>query len=455
MNELDQIRQRVFQQKPSLQRLVSLYGDMSILDYARKHYFDTASTPPLLQSRKEAFLKFIETYVESRFWTDKAEETVKSLLHNYTITTADHHGPLGHPFFFQSAILQALSQKNHTLIHLCTSHVSLGNSSYPRGLLFHWDGPLAPREYLTLPFFPAKDRICPVYQHAPYSWKNIEEYILVKIEHLKEDGYMSENQKVFIENFLLEHVTTPLVFRRQSYSEQITVMNSLWWNTLFWDNLPGLICLDAEDIVKELLIKHIYTSSSFTRLLFEEEKWSLIDTYFDGISCCFELSKKHGTYLFWYLDDENKRHALWRDGNTLKDVNSRYIIELSPSTISAHLGSGKLIPSGLLVYTILNCYYGLTCFGWFSQGTYLKLIQEAYMKMEIDEGMNDVLKNNVSNILCEDMVFSFLENWDITTALDMTYKKEHTDKEKLLLSAQNTSIKASIDSMLPEIARCL
>lgn len=66
-----------------------------------------------------------------------SDSVVRSLTKNYCISTADHHGPLGHPFFFQSAILRGLVRPDEPIVNLCTSHVSLGNSSYPRGLVVH------------------------------------------------------------------------------------------------------------------------------------------------------------------------------------------------------------------------------------------------------------------------------------------------------------------------------
>lgn len=50
-------------------------------------------------------------------------------------------------------------------------------------------------------------------------------------------------------------------------------------------------------------------------------------------------------------------------------------------TISHHLTQRDLIPSGLLVYTIFACYYGITCFGGFAQGDYLPHMQEAYKRL--------------------------------------------------------------------------
>lgn len=82
-----------------------------------------------------------------------ADTVVKSLSENYAVSTAEHHGPMGHPFFWQSTILRGIVNPSEAIINLCTSHVSLGNSSYPRGLVFHGDGANAPLPYLHIPFF--------------------------------------------------------------------------------------------------------------------------------------------------------------------------------------------------------------------------------------------------------------------------------------------------------------
>lgn len=61
-----------------------------------------------------------------------AESVVNALSRNYAVSTAEHHGPMGHPFFFQSTLLRAITQSERLVINFATSHVSLGNSSYPR-----------------------------------------------------------------------------------------------------------------------------------------------------------------------------------------------------------------------------------------------------------------------------------------------------------------------------------
>jgi len=74
-----------------------------------------------------------------------------------------------------------LSFQDNPIINFCTSHVSLGNSSYPRGIIFHGDGATTSESYLTLPFFAAKERMCPVYNHPPIQEENIIRYTLPRL----------------------------------------------------------------------------------------------------------------------------------------------------------------------------------------------------------------------------------------------------------------------------------
>jgi hypothetical protein len=174
-----------------------------------------------------------------------------------------------------------------------------------------------------------------------------------------------------------------------------------------------------------------------------------IEKNFDGISCCFDLKNRRWTYLFWYLDKYNKRHALWREGTTLISDSCDVKIILDQENILNALQKKNIIPSGLLVYSILAGYYWLRCFWWYAQWTYLPHVLNAYTKTTGES----VPKHE--SILCEDMIFSFTQNWRIATALDMLYEKECHSPEKLLINAQNTTLETSICSMIPEIIRCL
>lgn len=179
MNTVDSQKEEVFQKKPVLKKLVQDYGDISLFEYAQKHYHGSKN---VITERKEEFLNFIYHYTTSRFGDTMAHQVRDSLEKEYCVSTAEHHGPLGHAFFFQSAILRGLVQPGLPIIHFCASQVSLGNSSYPRGFLFHGEGTESRKETVTLPIFGSKHRMSPVYALPGYSRDVLEQYTMPHLE---------------------------------------------------------------------------------------------------------------------------------------------------------------------------------------------------------------------------------------------------------------------------------
>lgn len=70
---------------------------------------------------------------------------------------------------------------------------------------------MAPNTYLTLPFFPSKDRMCPVYKHNALREKNILDISLPRIREYREKSFMSREQESdvekFLNDFLLKHTS--------------------------------------------------------------------------------------------------------------------------------------------------------------------------------------------------------------------------------------------------------
>lgn len=157
------------------------------------------------------------------------------------------------------------------------------------------------------------------------------------------------------------------ILQCKTYSEQITLINHQLWGDIFGDTLPPLITLDGEDIVREILITHLEGGMGFTEMLTNETLQGTIEEQFDGISCCFERKALRGTYLFWYLDENHERQALWRNGSMLCTSDGAINIKMNRECLVETLKTKKLIPSGLLMYTTLAGYYGLKCFGGFAQ----------------------------------------------------------------------------------------
>jgi hypothetical protein len=141
-----------------------------------------------------------------------------------------------------------------------------------------------------------------------------------------------------------------------------------------------------------------------------------IEEEFDGISCCFDRKAKKWTYLFWYLDKESKRHALWREGNELVSIDNKFRMQMTQETYRYHLERGYLVPSGLLVYSLFVCYYGVTCFWGIFQESYLPVLKKAFENIfsSTSEWIN--IKTNIINA---DTYYLFRDDIPVS-ALDFT-----------------------------------
>ena len=467
----------LLKQLPSLKKLIDTSGDMSLFEYASEMYHGVYDTSPLFLSRKREFLDFIWRYVGQKFDSLMGKIVVEGLQKNYAISTAEHHGPMWHPFFFQSALLRAITRPYQPVINFATSHVSLGNSSYPRGLVFHAQNNKEERRnnkagidcsdnkqnelnqlnalnstYLRLPFFGSKLRMCPVFRLPAYTREDIENHCLWRLKFYLREWSVTEEIYQKILSFICDQVLDPKILAYSSYSEQITALNQSWWKELFSES-PAYIPLDAEEMVIALLEKHLQEETIIGRMITDVSLQSIIEEQFDGISCCFNRAKKRGTYLFWYLDEEHKRHTLWRKWDALCTEDGSLSIRMNKDDILASLHAGALIPSGLLVYTLFSCYYGIACFGGFAQGEYLPQIQKAYWDLLWVLSESQKQLSTQWSILNEDMVFLYEKTWEISTALDRVVK--NIPFADILEASKSVSVSSSIQKMYYEIARCL
>lgn len=443
----------LLQKLPYLKYLIDAHGDTSLFDYAHSHYRVSPDENPLFVERKKEFLGILEEHVSWKFDQDMADKVVTSLSKNYSVSTAEHHGPMGHPFFWQSTILRGLVNPDQAIINFCTSHVSLGNSSYPRGLVFHGDGINAPLSYMHLPFFWAKKRMSPVFGLWGYTEKDINHHTFPRLDSYLHNKNISEEKYTQIKLFLNNFVLREDILWKKSYSSQITQLNHIWWSHMFPD-LPDFIPLDAEELIREILIGHLERNTEIAEFMTNPLIQPLIEECFDGISCCFNQKNKRWTYLFWYLDEENNRHALWHENGTLVTSNKDVQMKLETSSLISHLSSWHLIPSWLLVYTLFSCYYGITCFGGFSQGDYLWKIQTAYNRVQ--NSLSTTRENTLSQwaILNEDMIFLFADNGTPLTAVDIPIWLSN-NCEEIEERSRKITLKISLKSMTEEILRCL
>jgi hypothetical protein len=153
--------------------------------------------------------------------------------------------------------------------------------------------------------------MCPVFRLPAYTREDIQKNCHHRLTAYLKEGYITEGTYQKIISFVEEQVLCPTVLECSTYSEQITALNQNWWKELF-PRLPLYIPLDAEEIIIALLQKHLQENTIIARMITDISLQPSIEEQFDGISCCFNQAGKQGTYLFWYLDETHKRHALWR-----------------------------------------------------------------------------------------------------------------------------------------------
>lgn len=79
---------------PSLKNLLDTHGSMSLFDYAKKHYHIIPNESPLLESRKQELLDFLDGYITRKFGKKFAAIVIDTLSRNYAVSTAEHHGPM-------------------------------------------------------------------------------------------------------------------------------------------------------------------------------------------------------------------------------------------------------------------------------------------------------------------------------------------------------------------------
>lgn len=440
-------KEQTLEPTPSLQTILAQYGELSLQNYAQQEYCGIVSDDAIFLWKKQEFLDLIKEYTEEKFGTEIAWIVTSSLGKNYCVSTGDHQGPLGHPFFFHSALLRWLVRPEQPIINLCTSHVSLGNSSYPRGIIFHGDGENATLgNYTHLPFFGTKDRMRPLYWLSPYCEDTIHKYTLPKLEKYRKEKIITEEQTKNIELFIQQTVLSEEILELKSYSDQCTLLNFYWWREIFQENLPPFIGLDSEDLASYILVGKIKEKHIFSETFFSINWQAELEKLFDGIGCCFDMQSHHGTYLFWYLDGTGKRHSLWRDGDNFRTNDGGFTMKIDWANIIHHLAEKSIIPSWLLIYALFACYYKLTCFGGIFQAEYLTQIQRQYSKLDIWK--SDLLATR-TDIVNADLYYLYSTPTIPITAMDYQNHPEYLPIALDTLSQIN--LKNALENSLADI----
>lgn len=376
----------ILDRKPVLRDIMAEYGHSSVFEYARRHL--TNAVEQVFPTRAPELLGVVQEEVERLFGSDIAARAVKQMEKFYSVSTADHHGPMTHSFFMNPNLVCAAAsvedpecQKEFIITFPC-ANVSFNNSSFPRGLLYHVmnEGEL---DLGRLAFVPAKNRQATLYGSPAYTRDDIKR-VYADIDRQTTQFGLSRKMMTDLRNIIKDIYDQDLMYSQKDYSDQMTLTNYALWKRFFpaGSHVPDLLHVPMENIaVRAFLKHHIDQDTLLSRMIFQPSYFDAISELFDGIQGAFDLSTGGGTSMFWGLSEgKNYLVSLRRVGNFLVDTTGEFRVELTPAAIRDALEKKRIAPSMFFVFAVLSFYYGLRCVGGFSQPNYLTQMKEQWVK---------------------------------------------------------------------------
>lgn len=461
------LKDAVLAKRPVLKEIVRKRGSMKLLDYARD-YVDVNLNPTIPRRQHELF-SVVHAIVKERFNVELADSVIKQMERYYFVSTADHTGPIVSSFFLNSNLLTAAAMTDHpdpvlqNVVVFSCANISVDNHTFPRGLYFN-NFINDTLEVVRLPFFSGNMRPPTIYTMRPYTREDLGKvYHILKVKFAKNQISKAVYDKIV--TLLKEVYDTDEVLACTSYVEQISKTNYALWPKLLGESkpqLPGLIYLELEDVVRKLIINfHLNEDTIINHILFDPEYEFYINTYFEDIFGSFSRKDSTGTYLFWAMPPGSRyKQQLWRKGDFLVSKDESYKIALKPEAIKNALESKELIPGLLLAFITVSFYYGLKCLGGFNQVNYLTLMKNGYIRMNVDLGNYrsiEVCARAQTKEICDGLSLAFLgynkSKMTLASGLDLYLYNDKDSWDKMMKIAKDISIEEALNPQMPEIYR--
>jgi hypothetical protein len=463
------LKELIFTRRPILADIMSKHGDRSLHDYAQD--FIDVNSQPLLDQRKPELVGVVKNLLSMRLGDEVAEGVAAQLSRLPLVSTADHHGPITHPFFVNSNIISAipaLAEQKATIPYLIAfsfATVSVNNTSFPRGITFH-GGADGSGEFLRLSILPDSTKMGVAYGMRRMTADDLEK-AEQQLAKRGKSGELVPDKEDLVRGILKKYFGNEDVLSAPDFSSQVTKINYKLWPDIFHardeqgrSTIPDLIYLDIESIVSSLLLKlHLQnTSSLIYRLLFTADLEPLALKHFNNIPGAFSNEDQWGTYFFWAVDKKWRRVRLVKKGDFLVSPDGTHSIPFTAEGIAQALEKKEIFPSMLLCYLMVSLYYGMKCLGGFSQVHDLTLVKEAWGKIlteigELEEAA--ALKPVQTKELGGDgMVLAYLATGgkDIApaTGIDMLFDPTTSFARYMELSKKIT-LSEAMTTLLPDI----
>jgi len=462
------LKEKILLKRPVLSDILHRHGSMTVFDFCRSYEHIRADDD---HSRDHEFIGTLHTLVSGRLGQAVADDVAHQLQHDYQVSTADHHGPIVHPFFVNSNLIYSIPFFSNPAVHrknlivLSFASVSLNNSSEPRGILFHCPRTNGELRLHRLSFFPDKMKMATVLSAPAYSQESTQRMRSVLKEKMRDDqvhrGRFQVVDRLFDNIFEKEEI-----LHAPRYIDQVTTMNRLLWREFFHDSqgfVPGLVTIDIESLVAQLLIAHHIhrADSAVYQILFNPEWSDRAATLFDGILGAFSASEGRGSFFFWAHDAKGHRVPLYRSGNRLTNSSGTMTFALDPDHIADALRSNQIFPGMLLAFILVSFIYKVKCLGGFNQVTYLTQMKAAWGELLRSFGRAEEARRVAfvqTDALSDGLTLAYLRSGttlEQATGIDLILSPLENLPNRLVEFSKTVSLNDVIAPTLPEMYRVI
>ena len=442
------------------------HGGKNLFAYSRD--FLDVNASPLLDARKPELIAIVRELVAERLDEDTADSVAKQLMKRALVSTTDHHGPIQHPFFLNANIISALPYKQaqdetlQNLVVFSFASTSLNNAStFARGLLFH-GGMNGSMNLVKLPIYLDKEKMSVVYAARKFTQQDLDR-AHGELDKKVQAKQVTEARARKVHDVLSTYFGDADVSEADDANQQFTKINFKMWPALFKNspNLPNLIYLDIESLVRRLLLRHhLRNDSLIHRMMFDQNCRALFLKHFNNLHGAFSVENKSGSVLFWGIDPNGHRVRLMLNENTLQSEDGNMKFELTPAAIEEALRSRKIYAGMALCYLVVSLYYGMKCLGGFCQVHDLTVIKDAWSQLLKELGEHAeaeaLVPVQTKELGGDGLVLAYTKTRDgdivPATGIDMILEETcDTSYEHFLALSKTVTLEEMMQPMLPEM----
>lgn len=431
-----QLAEAVFAQRPTLAEIYKKFGNQTLFDYVNSWQVPKTSLPPV-------FLQAFFQEVARLYGKDIARKAADQLTNKPLVSTIDHHGLLGHPFFVNANLLFSLSNHQEYLITLPTAGVSMNNQSSWSGCLLYHKQTLE-----KLPLHPQSKTMHVVWQAPALQSNDMEKFLT----HLFQTNLTQGEQKLIEQ--LLAKVFTQELMNRKNFSDQASLASSQLWQEYF-PAAPKLLYVPLENIINRVLSELLTQQHELWELLLcRKQGWEKLEEHFQGVAGAFAGPHK-GSFLFWGIDSTGNRIHLQRQGSQL--VGDGMALELSEHNLLETLSQGRVYPTSLVCFLVL-LFCNVTCVGGFNQTSWLTAIKKEFLNLLNELGFQNVasdIAQAVTDNFGESPLAFLPKDEELVPAagLDILFSADKNLYQKYLKLSNQLTLKDSIDLELADMYR--